>query len=269
LLQQEDGSLLTASQKNQLDLGTSTAGRVFVVNEQLLIARDSFARAMSFDESGWKVVDQFNAGESSARIEGVASLDLDGVEGDEIVLVDTGVKQLRILRRQDGLYRPWKEVDLGNQPFTSTLVGDFNGDKKNDLALMSGQQFAILYSGRSESDLQEVASYEPGRDDAYPADVIAGDINGDGQIDLTMIDTSIDGLSILNFDAAKGIREATHFRVFEEKRLVSSDTDRGTEPREGIIADVTADGRSDLILLCHGRMIVYPQDGGEEKTSTP
>lgn len=269
LIHQEDGSLAAAGQKSQLDLGVSTAGRTFVANDQLLIARDSFARAMSFDESGWKVVDQFNAGESSAGIEGVASLNIDGVDGDEIVLIDTGVKRLRILRRQEGLYRPWKEVDLGNLPFTSTLVGDFNGDSKSDLVLMSGQQFAVLYSGRPDSDLEELASFEPDRDDAYPADVIAGDINGDGQIDLTMIDTSIDGLIVLNFDAEKGIREATHFRVFEEKRLVSSDKDRGTEPREGLVADVTSDGRNDLILLCHGRLILYPQDAGEEKPANP
>lgn len=265
LIHGEDGSLAAAGQKSQLDLGVSAAGRTFVANDQLLVARDSFARAMSFDESGWKVVDQFNAGETSAGIEGVASLNLDGEEGDEIVLVDTGVKRLRILRRQEGLYRPWKEVDLGNLPFTSTLTGDFNGDGKSDLVLMSGQQFAVLYSGRSESDLEELAAFESDRDDAYPADIIAGDINSDGQIDLTMIDTSIDGLGILNFDAEKGIREATHFRVFEEKRLVSSDKDRGTEPREGLVADVTSDGRNDLILLCHGRLILYPQDSGEKE----
>lgn len=80
---------------------------------------------------------------------------------------------------------------------------------------------------------------------------------------MSVIDTSIDGVEILNLDAEKGIREATHFRVFEEKRLVSADKDRGTEPREGIVVDVTADGRQDLILLCHDRLILYPQDSGE------
>ncbi len=267
LTQEADGSLV-AGQKMTQDIGISSAGRTFVAGDQLLIARDSFARAMKMDATGWKVVDQFNAGESSANIEGVASIDLDGEAGDEIVLVDTGVKKLRILRRQDGVYRPWKEVDLGNMPFTSTLVRDFNGDGRQDLILLGGQQFSVLYSGKSESDLQELASFEPDRDDAYPADVIAGDINGDGQIDLTMIDTSIDGLAILNFDEKMGIREATHFRVFEEKRLVSSDKDRGTEPREGLIVDVTSDGRSDLILLCHGRMLLYPQDPGTPATAS-
>ena len=200
---------------------------------------------------------------SSASLEGVASLNLDDQDGDEIVLVDTGVRKLRVLQKHDGVYRPWKEVELGSLQFTSTVTGDFNGDGKNDLLLVGAQHFSVLYTGRSDSELKEVASFESDRDDSYPADVIAGDINGDGQVDLSVIDTSIDGVEILNLDAEKGIREATHFRVFEEKRLVSADKDRGTEPREGIVVDVTADGRQDLILLCHDRLILYPQDSGE------
>ncbi len=263
LLQKEDGSLEVAQEKSRLDLGVSSAGRTFVRNDRLLVARDSFARSLSFGPNGWKVEDQFNAGESSANLEGVAMLDLDHEPGDEIVLVDTGVHKLRIMRQQEGVYRPWKEVDLGAMQFSSTIVADFNGDGRSDLLLVGAQHFSVLYSGLSNSDMQELATFESDREKSYPADVIVGDVNGDGQVDLSVIDTSIDGLEILNFDPDAGLREATHFRVFEEKRLVSSDDDRGTEPREGIVADVTSDGRMDLILLCHDRLILYPQDSGE------
>ena len=37
-----------------------------------------------------------------------------------------------------------------------------------------------------------------------------------------------------------------------------------------MIADVSGDGRPDLILLCHDRVLVYPQDGpGADVTSLP
>ena len=263
LLQKADGSLEVAQEKSRLDLGVSSAGRTFVNNNRLFVARDSFARSLSFGADGWKVEDQFNAGESSASLEGVAVLDLDQKPGDEIVLVDTGVKKLRIMQEQEGVYRPWKEVELGAMQFSSTLVADLNGDGRSDLLLVGSQHFSVLYSGRSDSELEELATFKSERESSYPADVIVGDINGDGQVDLSVIDTSINGLEILKFGAETGLQEATHFRVFEEKRLVSSGNDHGTEPREGIVADVTSDGRMDLILLCHDRLILYPQDPGE------
>ncbi len=243
-----------------LNLGTSTPGAVFVHDDHLFVARESFARMMKFADGKWSVADQFNAGESKARLAGVAVLDLHGDATDEIVLVDTGVKRLRILQKSEGLYRPWKELELGSIKFDSSYVADLNGDGRDDLLLFGAQQFGVLYSGNTGEKLVEVATWESDRENSYPADIIAGDINSDGSTDLTVIDTSIDGLELLNLDADRGLQAATHFRVFEEKRLVSKSESRGTQPREGLIVDVTGDGRNDIVLLCHDRLIVYPQD---------
>jgi hypothetical protein len=259
--QQSDGRLSANPRKGDLDLGAGSAASVFPAGDRLLVARESFARAMTYSSAGWKVADQFNAGETSARIDGVASLNLDGVDGDEVVLVDSGVRKLRVLRKEDGLFRPWKEVELGGLGFAGSLSADLNGDKVPDLLLAGNQYFSVLYAGRQDFTIEELASFESKRDDAYPADIISGDINGDNAIDLTAIDTSIDGLEILRFGDSK-LEAVTHFRIFEEKRLVSASEDRGTEPREGLVIDVTGDGRNDLLLLCHDRLLLYPQDPG-------
>jgi hypothetical protein len=50
---------------------------------------------------------------------------------------------------------------------------------------------------------------------------------------------------------------------------VSEAADRGLQPREGLIVDVTGDGRADLLLLCHDRLLVYPQDAGEGAAAAP
>ena len=254
---------------NSLNLGHSSPGELFQSDGSLFVAREAFARKMMFDGTEWNVADQFNAGESKARIAGVAVLDLDDDQEDEIVLVDIGIRKLRVLRRANGVYRPWKEVELGTFGFASAHVADLNGDQKDDLLLFGKQQFAVLYSGGLKIRIEEIATYESEREDAYAADVIAGDVNGDGVVDLTVIDTSIDGVEVLNLTADSGLQSATHFRVFEEKRLVSDSTSRGTEPREGLVVDVTGDGRNDLVLLCHDRLIVYPQDAGPDQNSRP
>ena len=107
--------------------------------------------------------------------------------------------------------------------------------------------------------MEEVSSWEADQDDAYAADAICGDVNGDGLSDILIIDTSVDGVQLVNVDSSLQLRSATHFRVFEEKRLVSEATSRGTEPREVLIADFTDDKLNDVVMLCHDRLLLYPQ----------
>lgn len=256
----DSGQLSKEPHPHRLNLGKGTAGPLFVHGDSLLVGRGAFARAMKLESERWTVADQFNASEQKARIAGAVGMDYDHDGTDEIVLIDTGIDRLRVLKNDSGLYRPWREVELGSLKFRSTSVADVNGDQVDDLLLFGDQRVSVMYSGPVAAELREVATWESDRDDAYAADVVSGDINGDGVTDLAVIDTSIDGVEILNVSATDDIRAATHFRVFEEKRLVSSAESRGTEPREGMIADVTGDGRDDLILLCHDQLLVYPQD---------
>jgi len=54
------------------------------------------------------------------------------------------------------------------------------------------------------------------------------------------------------------------FKVFEEKNYRDGDKRSATsvEPRDLEIADVTGDGKSDLVTLIHDRIIIYPQSSG-------
>jgi hypothetical protein len=51
---------------------------------------------------------------------------------------------------------------------------------------------------------------------------------------------------------------AINFKVFEEKSF-QDEGSSGLEPREMLVADVTGDGRDDLIMLVHDRLLLYPQ----------
>jgi hypothetical protein len=215
------------------------------------------------------VVEQFNADDSTAKVAGSAVLDLDGKPGDELVMIDTGAAKLRVFQNVAGDFKPWKTIDLGRFPFKSASVGDLNGDGKSDLILNAGTKFGVLYAGQSDPELKETASYESPRKDVFLMDLVAGDVNHDGHPEVCVLDTNARLVEIVAYRAEQGLLPGINFKIFEEKSF-QGPTRAGTQPREAVIADVTGDGRPDLILLCHDRVLIYPQDGpGADVTAEP
>ena len=255
-----------------IQLGNVQPGAVFFGQLQgpaLLVAQDKFVRNMRFDDAtkGWQVADQFNSVEAIAKTVGAATLNLDGQPGNEIVLIDVGVQKLKILRQQEGVYRPWQEIELGRFPFKSVHVADLNGDEQDDLLLFGQGKFAVLYSGRAVPTMKELATFETKNEKTFFADVVGGDLNGDAQPDLAVIDTRTHNIEILNFTPgtpgqSASLRSAIGFQIFEEKNFGREDEGGDFEPRESLIVDVTNDGRPDLVLLVHDRILIYPQDDG-------
>ncbi|HUE16412.1 MAG TPA: FG-GAP-like repeat-containing protein [Planctomycetaceae bacterium] len=270
-----DGSLAALPGDGGMRLGNVGAGAVFVTDERvghdtasqktvptILVAEENFARKLQpGSDQEWRVVDQYNASEPSARIVGAALINLDGKPGREVVLIDTGIRKIRILRREGDLFRPWKEIELGSFPYESLRVADLNGDGHDDLLLIGRGRFAVIYAGKAVPAMTELATYETKLKKTFFSDVVAGDLNGDGRPDLALIDTGSHYVEILYLDAKHRPHHAFHFKVFEEKSFEGHEG--GIEPRESAIADVTGDGRADLILLVHDRVLVYPQDDGK------
>jgi VCBS repeat protein len=280
-----DGSLTALPGDGGLRLGNVGAGAVFATDEPvsrdakssaresevsashdsvptILVAQENFARKLQpGKDQEWRVVDQYNASEPSARIVGAALINLDGKPGREVVLIDTGIRKIRVLRREGDLYRPWKEIELGAFPYESLRVADLNGDGRPDLLLIGRGRFAVLYAGKVVPEMTEVGTFETKLKKTFFSDVVAGDLNGKGRPDLALTDTESHNVEILYLDAKHQPHHAFHFKVFEDKSFQGHEG--GTEPRESAIADVTGDGRADLILLTHDRVLVYPQDAGK------
>ena len=265
-----NGSYAAKSSDSGLGMGKVSAGQLFLgqlsagemAAPVVLVSQNNFARNLKLSDAGsWDVVDQYNATEADAKIAGSATLDLDGEPGNEIVLVDTGAKKLRVLHREKNVYRPWKELDLGAFAFKSIHVADMNGDRRPDLLLVGPGKLGILYAGQSDARLKTIANYETTLEDVHFTDLAVGDLNGDDLPDVAVVDTRSQYIDILDFVPGTGLRHALHFKVFEAKSF-SDEEEGGSEPREIVISDVTGDGRADLILLSHDRVLLYPQDSG-------
>ena len=251
-----------------LGVGAVGAGAVSLCSlagkKGLLITQENFARHMVLSQQKrWEVVDQFNITESNSKIVAGTVVDLNGEGDPEIALVDGGLRKLRVLRKMDGSYQSWKEIDIGDFQLKSLKVADFNGDKKDDLVLFGADKFAILFAGGQSPALKELASFESQLDKVYPTDVVAGDLNGDGHTDLAMTDVRGHFIEIIQYRPTTGLKHALYFRIYEQKSFAGNDEVKDAEPREALVADVTGDGLVDLILLAHDRLLVYPQDDGK------
>ncbi len=263
---EESGLWKELTTTGSLAAGSIPAGAVFPgeFNGQhgLVLAQDNYVRLMVLNaDLRWEVADQVNAGESQAKIAGAALLNLDSQPGDELVMVDTGVKKLRVLRLEENRYQPWKEVELGEFSFKAARVADMNGDGRPDLLLFGEDQCGILYAGGITPALEEIATYESVLEHSFPTDMLAGDLNGDGQSNLAIMDTRNRRIEVLEYRPPSQLERAMYFTVFDEKGFAHEEG-TGSDPREGVIADVTGDGRADLVLLVHDRVLVYPQDTG-------
>lgn len=271
LLSDEAGKLSVIEPGEGFTLGTVDTGAIYLGTKEqpaVVVSQENFARSFQLDEQNhWQLLEQFNANEPNAKLSGAVLIDLDGKPGDEVVLVDTGVKRLRVLRKEkdSDQYSSWKEIELGDFSLTFARKADLNGDQQEDLLLFGGSRFAVLFAGRTDPELKEIAFYETDLEKVFFADVVAGDVSNDGQTDLIILDTRSHYLEVLDYTAENGLRHALHFQIFEEKSFSSSDEGGGAEPREGIVADVTGDGLNDLVILVHDRLIVYPQDSRASK----
>ena len=76
---------------------------------------------------------------------------------------------------------------------------------------------------------------------------------------LVFMETAKNYLDLVIFDPARKLVPANRWQVFEERTFRNRRGDQ-PEPREALIVDVTGDGKNDLVVVVHDRILVYPQE---------
>ena len=246
-------------------LSTATPAGVSIMNvggPSVLVAQNTFARRVLLDADGlWKIKDQYNAGRNSARILGAAALDTDGDGTKEIVLLDQPSKSLLFLSLKSGVYRPSGTLAVGSINFTGMHVADFDSDGREDLLIAGTDRFGVLQTGRQGQRLKTIATYESKRTDAKLADLAAGDLNADGSPDIVFTDIGEQSLEIATYAGDPELLTGITFKLFERKSFRNPAD--AIEPRDMAIGDVDGDGRSDIVLVIHDRVLVLRQDPGK------
>ncbi|MHC4260325.1 MAG: FG-GAP repeat domain-containing protein, partial [Planctomycetota bacterium] len=240
--------------------------------EELLIAQSNFARSLVFaDSQTWSVVDQYNANNRENVVAAVAAFDLYDDEGEQpaILLLDGQKGQIQILKAgDDKTYRFVRELDVGKwntADHLKMLFAQLTGTNAKSMLLFDSEKFALITPPRGENIpycMEQQFGYETRIKDGAYGNLVSGDINSDGKPDIVMVEYKRNHVEILTLDNQQKPIPAMRFKVFEQKsyREAKAHAQSSVEPRELKIADVTGDGKDDLVTIIHDRMIVYPQD---------
>ncbi len=230
---------------------------------EMLLSTGAFARAVHVDAQGvLAVADQFNARDTTAEIS--TAFVVPGAKGKrpEVLLYDRKGEQFQRLRANaQGVYDVVDTVPAGKiDVIGSEMRFAGKGGKQPELFLLGKDRFWWLPLERGDFTARSVGSYTTDLPEISYSDVVTGDFTGGSQPELVTIDPDSNLVEILVWDPkAKTWSSRVHFKVFETDQHYEGKKGSAQEPRESIVADVTGDGKKDLILLVHDRVLVYPQ----------
>jgi hypothetical protein len=223
--------------------------------QELLVADRNFVRGLRFSQqSGWQVVEQINSPRGDSKFGSIT------VQGDRIAAGDSDNGRVATFVR-DAKEGKWKQSDVFDVrgfKFNSIAAGNFSGGKDPCLLLVGGDGFGVMRFSGSRERLAEVASWRSDDTARVPHELAFGDLNGDSMTDLVVLDAGKQMLDVLSMSDSGALLPAVSFKVFES-RLFSGGEPREFEPSQAIVRDVTGDGAADLILMCHDRILLYPQ----------
>jgi hypothetical protein len=239
--------------------------------EELLVAQNNFARSMTFTGGEWTVLDQYNARSAENHISAVATakMKVDGAKESKAILLLDGQKgRLQILTPgTDKTFRFDKELDVGTWNAASGVkmsIASLTGGGPDDILLFDGEKFGFVIPPGAKTNryrLERKFSYETKIKEGAYGNLTTGDINGDKAIDIIMVEYKHNHIEILTLDSAGKPVPAMRFKTFEDKTYREARPQAGgVEPRQLKVADVTGDGKADLVIIIHDRIIIYPQD---------
>jgi len=237
---------------------------------ELLLAQKNFVRAVVWPTQSrdkptngapaFLVKDQINGVSSSSRIMGAAALTAGTNRVASIALLDAERKALTLCGRDAaGVWQVVRNLALPVSEFSGVQALALGGARWNAVALLSSTAVAWKSFEGQVWEWSPLHEYETPIKDGYLADVVVGDLDGDRTADLVFLETAKNHLDLVTFEPPNRLVPADRWPVFEERSFLSR---RATapEPREALIADLTGDGKNDLAVLVHDRILVYPQE---------
>ncbi|MES2596567.1 MAG: VCBS repeat-containing protein [Verrucomicrobiota bacterium] len=222
--------------------------------DEIIVAKDQLARAFKVGADGKAVtVEQFNAPDSTSQLSAVLVAKIDGKM--TVLLADSAQQKLHEMAPgADGVFRAARTHAL------SSLSADQMHVMGDKLLVISKTSFEITPLSGSSMKLDTVVSFDSELKDTKPSDLIPAAFSG----------LAIDDIALVDFSASRVLElfqpddktppawnSAMYFRIFETDPHFRGKSGRENEPHDYAALDLNADGKLDLALLVHDRLLIY------------
>jgi hypothetical protein len=230
---------------------------------EIITSGTGYARALRLTPDGKDLViaDQYNARQPDDKLATPAHCDIDGDGAGELVFSEGGTGWLQVLKRDSaGVYRSVRRLDAGSTDTIDLLPAQLGKSAVPHLLLAGKERFRTAPLSGSRPRLELLGSYETDLRNCRYYMAVPGDLNADGSDEITAFDSTSKIMEVLAPAPAAGQpwRSLMHFVLFEAN--IHFRGRKGVENvREAFVQDFTGDGKADLLLLLHDRILLYPQ----------
>jgi len=239
---------------------------------ELLLPQRNFLRAVVLKADNEKTEDtnrtwsftvkeQINGAANNSRLIGAAAMKNGNGAVPSLFLLDGERKALTVSARDtNGIWQIVRNLPLPYTEFTDLQpVSLGTSGTPNAVAFIGLNAVASQRLDGKTWEITELDGYETPIKDGRLNDVVTGDLNQDGRKDLVFLETAKNYLDLVIFDKHGKLVPSSRWPVFEE-RSFRGRRGESQEPREAVIADFTGDGKNDLGIIVHDRVLVYPQE---------
>ncbi|HAV12577.1 MAG TPA: hypothetical protein DCX06_03625, partial [Opitutae bacterium] len=247
-------NLLKDSQPSQVSFFDVTGNG----QNELIVGRKGYARALALVEDDFVMVDQFNARQGEDEVSAVVPL-FDSGAVSQLIFYISGANEFQLLERgDDEVFRYARSETVGqiNLSGWSNLKSDRGA---SDSIFYGDSQFWYLPAEAQRWSKSTQGSYETELEDVHYTDVQVTDFNADGALEIVAVDGQKHVVEVLSRDG-RDWSSLMYWEVFEQNMHYQGRTGGKLEPRQTVIADLTGDGRLDFAFLIHDRILFYPQD---------